>query len=135
MEINETTFPLKMDNDTLRFFVAYHLSDKRVPSKTYDDVVANSDAYQRLVENRAIMERLLELLNLDQEIYRAKKRRSGRYANAKTKILARVLRYRHDTNTLADLESRRKEAYDSYEMLRRLMFDSESGAVFVIKLR
>lgn len=128
------TGPIKLDNDAMLMWVKTQLGESSYsPAGGVYERLLEFPEYRALQENTALLERLRDVLVLDQRVNQ-KVKTNWRLYNLWTMLPLGKKHQFVGAQHLEPLKAERQKAYDNYEMLRRLSFD-ESGNIFRINLR
>jgi hypothetical protein len=125
--------PLKLDNPGLLFWVRYHQTANIQKMQIYDDLETLTPAYKELRENTALFDRLRGVLEADELVREMHQRVSSTLASPFSFFHRFGRRYKAQKRNLIELIGARKKAYEEYEMLRRLSYVGDDGALFVLE--
>lgn len=128
-------FPLKLDNPTLKEFVEYVLSEAthKTANSLFDQLIAESDEYRRLADDRTLMVFLYETLLADDHVKR--QQRDYRFTFSDLAKFNKISPWRRKQRLLQveQAKAERKKAHDAYEMYRKLCFTAPEGLVFKLE--
>ncbi|MNK60493.1 hypothetical protein D3C87_796270 [compost metagenome] len=127
-------FPLKLDPDSLLHWVNYNLQENPRASIKMYDTINTSEPYQSMSDNTELLKRLRAVLEADVAVREARKSRRFFFTRTAAKIRQIKFFKRKTGLEVHTLVAERQKAYDAYEMLRKLSYQTGEGLEFVLEL-
>lgn len=135
MAYDDGSFPLKLDHAALLHWANYNLQENPRASIKMYETLNKREPYASMSDNPELLKRLRAVLKADEAVLAERKRKRYFFTNAAKKLKSLAFHKTAKTIRINKLVAERQKAYDAYEMLRKLSYETGEGLEFVLELR